>query len=50
MPLDAGTRARSQSFGAPAINAGLCQKKLAAFADRADGDVVVACAGGAPVR
>jgi ferredoxin len=44
MPLDAEALARALELsGAPAINARLCQKELAAFADRAAGDVVVAC-------
>jgi ferredoxin len=44
MPLDAEALARALELsGAPAINARLCQKELAVFADHAAGDVVVAC-------
>ena len=44
MPLDAEALARALELsGAPAINARLCQKELAAFSDHAAGDVVVAC-------
>ncbi len=44
MPLDAAALARALELsGAPAVQTMLCQKELAAFAGRADGDVVVAC-------
>ena len=44
MPLDAEALARALELsGAPAVNARLCQKELAAFANHAGGDVVVAC-------
>ena len=44
MPLDAAAIARALELaGAPAIKTMLCQKELAAFTDRAAGDVVVAC-------
>jgi ferredoxin len=44
MPLDAAALARALALaGTPAVQTMLCQKELAAFAGRADGDVVVAC-------
>ena len=44
MPLDAEALARALELsGTPALKTMLCQKELAAFADRAGGDVVVAC-------
>ena len=44
MPLDAGALARALELaGAPPVRTMLCQKELAAFADGAQGDVVVAC-------
>ena len=44
MPLDAAALARALALsGTPAVQTMLCQKELAAFAGRAEGDVVVAC-------
>ena len=44
MPLDAAAIARALALdSAPPIRTVLCQKELAAFADNAAGDVVVAC-------
>jgi len=44
MPLDATALARALELsGAPLVQTMLCQKELAAFAGRAEGDVVVAC-------
>jgi len=44
MPLDAAALARALVLsGAPTVQTMLCQKELAAFAGRAEGDVVVAC-------
>ena len=44
MPLDAPALARALALsGTPSVHTMLCQKELAAFADRAEGDVVVAC-------
>jgi len=44
MPLDVEALARALALsGTPALKTMLCQKELAAFADRAGGDVVVAC-------
>ena len=44
MPLDAAALARALALsGTPSVPTMLCQKELAAFAGRADGDVVVAC-------
>ena len=44
VPLDAAALARALALsGTPAVQTMLCQKELAAFAGRADGDVVVAC-------
>ncbi len=44
MPIDAAALARALDLpGAPAVRTMLCQKELAAFTDRAEGDVVVAC-------
>lgn len=44
MPLDAEALARALELsGTPALKTMLCQKELAAFADRSAGDVVVAC-------
>ena len=44
MPIDAATLARALELsGTPAVKSMLCQKELAAFADRSTGDVVVAC-------
>ncbi|MEP7181216.1 MAG: 4Fe-4S binding protein [Betaproteobacteria bacterium] len=44
LPLDAQALARALALsGIPAVKTMLCQKELAAFAGRADGDVVVAC-------
>ena len=44
MPIDAGALARVLELsGTPEVKTMLCQKELAAFADRSSGDVVVAC-------
>ena len=44
MPLDAAALAKALELsGAPAVPSMLCQKELAAFAGRSEGDVVVAC-------
>jgi len=44
MPLDAAILERTLELAGPLpIHAQLCQKELAAFADRASGDVLVAC-------
>jgi len=44
LPLDAQALGRALDLpAAPAVKTMLCQKELAAFAGRADGDVVVAC-------
>jgi ferredoxin len=44
MPLDAAMLERALELAGPLpIHTQLCQKELAAFADRASGDVVVAC-------
>ena len=44
MAIDAAALARALELaGAPAVKTMLCQKELAAFADSAAGDVVVAC-------
>jgi len=44
MPLDAAALARALALAdTPAVQTMLCQKELAAFAGRAEGDVVVAC-------
>jgi ferredoxin len=44
MPLDAAILERALELAAPLpIHTQLCQKELAAFADRASGDVLVAC-------
>ena len=44
MPLDAPALARALELsGTPVVRTMLCQKELAAFEGRADGDVVVAC-------
>src|SRR5437867_2369625 len=44
MPLDAAALARALELAGPLpMRTELCQKELAAFADAADGDVVVAC-------
>jgi len=44
MPLDAAALARALALSdTPAVQTMLCQNELAAFAGRADGDVVVAC-------
>jgi ferredoxin len=44
MPLDAAALARALVLsGTPTVQTMLCQKELAAFAGRAEGDVVVAC-------
>jgi ferredoxin len=44
MPLDGAALARALELAAaPAVRTALCQKELASFADRAAGDVVVAC-------
>src|SRR4029450_2611696 len=44
MPLDAEALARALELsGTPPLKTMLCQKELAAFADRSSGDVVVAC-------
>ena len=44
MPIDAATLARALELsGTPAVKSMLCQKELAAFADRSTGDVVIAC-------
>jgi ferredoxin len=44
MPLDAEALARALELsGTPVLKTMLCQKELAAFADRSAGDVVVAC-------
>ena len=44
MPLDAAALARALELSAPLpVKTMLCQKELAAFAERAGGDVVVAC-------
>ena len=44
MPLDAAALARALALsGTPTVQTMLCQKELAAFSARADGDVVVAC-------
>ena len=44
MPLDAAALARAlELVGEPPVRTMLCQKELAQFADRAAGDVVVAC-------
>ena len=44
MPLDGAALARALELaGALPVRTMLCQKELSAFADRASGDVVVAC-------
>ena len=44
MPLDAPALTKALELsGAPAVRTMLCQKELAAFVGRSDGDVVVAC-------
>ena len=44
MPLDAEALATALALsGTPALSTMLCQKELAAFAGRSDGDVLVAC-------
>ena len=44
VPLDAAALARALALpDTPSVQSMLCQKELAAFAGRADGDVVVAC-------
>jgi ferredoxin len=44
MPLDAEALARALELsGTPPLKSMLCQKELAAFADRSSGDVIVAC-------
>jgi hypothetical protein len=44
MPIDAPALARALEMAGPLpLHTELCQKELAAFADRAQGDVLVAC-------
>ena len=44
MPLDGAALARALELAVPLpVKTMLCQKELAAFADHASGDVVVAC-------